>query len=438
MVALADTDGHVQMAGPQARVAKALGVMLRPAQPATQKPESALPGVVQRWAMHLAQPCKLSLQIHEVIKAFDQNFDALLTTDPLIRCVKGWFVLNVHDAVVVRVTGAAPPRLYSYYSVAMFQTYSAQPLMLQTGDGVPLAATHHCPARDASTHPQFIVVGSATAVPRGFYRRFGEYAASRGLHVIATDYRGIGESKAMCPIDARGRPTLKGYQMQYADWSRHDLAAAVAYADQRGAVYLVGHSLGGHALGQLPNHGAVRAAYFCGSGAGWAGWMPPMERIKVWALWNLLGPMATAWLGYQPMSQFGMGEDLPMGVYRDWKRWCGFAHYFFDDPAADAQAIAQQFAHVRCPIAACVSTDDKWAPPASRDAFFKGYTHAPVQAIDLSPKALGVQEIGHMGYFRAAVGERLWPQMLEWLGYHGLEAGQTASKNRESMGQPLK
>jgi predicted alpha/beta hydrolase len=277
-------------------------------------------------------------------------------------------------------------------------------LSLTADDGYALAASHYSAPSD-----QFIVVGSATAVPRWFYSKFAEFAQARGINVITTDYRGIGESK---------RGSLKGFEMDYADWSRYDLAAAVVYAAQRGKVWMVGHSLGGHALGQLPQPNVLQAAYLCGVGAGWHGWMPRPERYRAWALWNLVGPIATRIYGYQPMSKFGLGEDIPMGAYRDWKRWCAHPHYFFDDP--EAKAITDKFADVRIPIAAAVSTDDLWAPPTSRDAFFKGYRNAPVEAIDLDPRSLGVKQVGHMGYYRAQVGEQLWPQMLAWLGRHGL------------------
>lgn len=291
----------------------------------------------------------------------------------------------------------------------------SQDITLTAADGTLLAATHYSPDQESrdphSMRAQFIVIGSATAVPRGFYKRFCEFAASLGLHALATDYRGIGDSK---------RGSLKGFEMDYADWSKQDLAAAVRYASERGECYLVGHSLGGHAIGQLPEPNVLRAAFVCGTGAGWAGWMPPLERFKVGLLWNVIGPVVTRYYGYQPMSQLGLGEDIPLGVYRDWKRWCSFPRYFFDDPAADAQAIAAQFDQVRLPIAAAVSTDDLWAPPASRDAFFSGYRHAPVERIDLSPRECGVAGIGHMGYFRKEVGAHLWPKMLDWLAQHGL------------------
>jgi predicted alpha/beta hydrolase len=274
----------------------------------------------------------------------------------------------------------------------------------QALDGYPIVSTVYPAASD-----ELIVVAGATAVPRGFYRRFAEYAQSRGINVITTDYRGIGDSK---------QDTLKGFEMDYADWSKYDLAASVRWASERGRVWLVGHSLGGHAIGQLPDPNIVRAAYVCGVGAGWHGWMPQPERMKVWVMWNLLGPVATRILGYMPMSKLGIGEDLPMGVYRDWKRWCHFPHYFFDDAAA--KHITSKFANVRLPIAANVSSDDLWAPPKSRDAFFSGYTGTRVQPIDISPQQLGVSDIGHMGYFRAHVGERLWPKMIDWFRQHGL------------------
>ena len=83
--------------------------------------------------------------------------------------------------------------------------------------------------------------------------------------------------------------------------------------------------------------------------------------------------------------------------------------------------MTDKFAEVRIPIAAAVSTDDLWAQPASRDAFFNGYSGTQVERIDLSPAALGAAQVGHMGYVRVQVGEALWPQMLGWLGQHGLK-----------------
>lgn len=77
--------------------------------------------------------------------------------------------------------------------------------------------------------------------------------------------------------------------------------------------------------------------------------------------------------------------------------------------------MTDRFNDVRILIAAAVAADHLWAPPASRDAFFKGYVNAKIECIDLSPHNFDVPNIGHMGYYRASVGEKLWPQILMWL-----------------------
>jgi predicted alpha/beta hydrolase len=288
---------------------------------------------------------------------------------------------------------------------------STQDIELIAADGYRLAATHFAPDALNATNSdvQFIVVGSATAVPRGFYKRFAEFANKHGVNVLTVDYRGIGGSK---------HAPLRGFDMAYADWSRLDLAAAVQWCTQRGRTWLVGHSLAAHAIGQLPAPNDLQAAYICGGGAGWHGWMPFPENLKVLMLWHVIGPVSTRLLGYMPMSRFGGGEDLPMGVYHDWKYWCRFPHYFFDDPKA--KHITDHFAEVHIPIAATAATDDLWAPPKSRDAFFNGFVNAKVERIDITPQAFGVSSIGHLGYYRAQVGEKLWPQMLQWLQGKGL------------------
>ncbi len=271
-------------------------------------------------------------------------------------------------------------------------------------DGHSLVSSFFAADSDA-----YVVVGGATGVPRGFYRRFALFAQSRGINVVTTDYRGMGDSKSQ---------PLKGFDMNYVDWSQLDLAATIEWASRRGRVWLVGHSLGGHAIGLLPEPNRLAAAYVCGTGAGWSGWMTGGERLKVELMWKVAGPIVTRLLGYLPSRALGIGEDLPLGVYRDWRHWCSFPRYFFDDPKAEE--LVKGFSDIRLPIAAAVSTDDAWAPPKSRDAFFSGYKNAPLECIDFTPAQLGVAQVGHVGYFRPSVGKALWPKMLQWLSLHGL------------------
>lgn len=281
----------------------------------------------------------------------------------------------------------------------------AQRIVLHAADGYALTALRYTAAAPLRGH---LVVAGATGVPQGFYRRFAEFTASRGYATLTLDYRGIGLSAPR---------SLKGFRMDYLDWARLDLAAAVdAMRSPDLPLYMVGHSYGGHAFGLLPNHESVAAFYTFATGAGWHGWMPRLERAKVWLMWNLLGPVLTRAMGYLPWSRLGMGEDLPLDVYRQWKHWCQYPKYFFDDPAM--RELAGSFARVRTPMLAANALDDLWAQPRSRDAFMSGYRNAAWQSLDIDPAASGLGSIGHMGYFKARA-RPLWEESLRWLEANG-------------------
>jgi predicted alpha/beta hydrolase len=269
---------------------------------------------------------------------------------------------------------------------------------LPARDGYPLAATLF----QAAGRPRGrIIVAGATGVPQRFYRRFAEHAQQAGFTVLTLDYRGIGQSRPA---------SLRGFDMQYTDWGKLDLAAAVdAMADGPLPLYWVGHSYGGHALGMLPNHQRVTAAYALGVGAGWHGWMPWYESLRVRFMWATVLPWLTRWKGYSPWAMLGIGEDLPAGVFWQWRHWCRFPRYFFDDPAS--AWVHDAFASVRTPLVAATALDDLWAMPRSRDAFFDGYRQAPQQRRNLDPAQYG--KLGHMGYFRAHA-QPLWQEMLDW------------------------
>ncbi|OFA02912.1 alpha/beta fold hydrolase [Duganella sp. HH101] len=274
-------------------------------------------------------------------------------------------------------------------------------LTLTAADGYPVVATLYPAAGAAKAQ---LIVASATGVPQGYYRRFAEFAAARGYRVLTLDYRGIGLSSPA---------TLKGFDVDFLDWGRLDLAAAVDYmADTALPLLMIGHSYGGHALGLLPNQHKIAACYLFGTSAGWHGWMPPLERVKVWITWHIAGPLLTRWHGYLAWSKLGMGEDLPLSIYRQWKRWCGFPRYFFDDPRMGD--IRSSYDRVRMPVMAVNALDDLWAPPASRDAFMAGYRNASVTTADIDPARAGIGAIGHMGYFRASA-QPLWEDALGWL-----------------------
>lgn len=247
-----------------------------------------------------------------------------------------------------------------------------------------------------------IILASATGVPQAFYRRFSEFATQQGYQVLTFDYRGVGKSSP---------EHLKGFEMSYLDWGKLDLAGAIDYlSDEKKPLFVVGHSYGGQALGLTPNHAKVTAMYCFGTGAGWHGYMPLKERLKVQVIWNIVFPPMVAATGYLPWSKLNMGADLPKGVYQQWRKWCKNPTYFFADP--EQIQLKQLYAQVKTPIYAVSALDDDWALPNSRYAFMKHYKNAEMHYINISANEIGLKQIGHMGYFRQG-SEAIWENIFK-------------------------
>ncbi|MFM7597286.1 MAG: alpha/beta fold hydrolase [Actinomycetota bacterium] len=273
-------------------------------------------------------------------------------------------------------------------------------MIVEALDGYPIATRRY----ETDGARARIVVAGATGVPQGFYRSFAAHAAARGFDAITFDYRGVGDSAP---------DTLRGFRMDYRDWARLDMASVLHSASGDLLLHLVSHSYGGHALGLLPDPSIVMTMHAYGTGSGWKGWMPRSERLRVAFLWNVFGPTIVSTRGYLAWKRFGLGEDLPVDVYRQWKRWCRYPGYWFDDPEIGAEMRAL-FARVTVPITAINAVDDRWSSPAARDAFFRHYVNADLTVRDLQPAELGQSSIGHMGYFRRG-SEPLWDELLDEL-----------------------
>jgi predicted alpha/beta hydrolase len=257
---------------------------------------------------------------------------------------------------------------------------AAETLTLIQRDGVPINALRYA-AR--GTVRGRLMVGGTTGVPQLFYKAFAEFASARGYTTLTLDYRGIGLS----------RPTsLKGSRIAYLDWAHQNLAAAIeAMAQLSLPLFMVGHSFGGHAFGLLPNQERVARFYTFATRAGWHGWMSHAERLKVAFLWRVVGPLLVRWKGYLASRRLGLGEDLPLDVFRDWKHWCRYPRYFFDDPAMTH--VAARFGRITTPIVAANALDYRRASSASRDAFMAGYRNAPWRPADIDRATAGLGPI---------------------------------------------
>lgn len=274
-------------------------------------------------------------------------------------------------------------------------------LVIPARDGYPLSAT----VFGGQGASDWVVVNSATAVPRGYYARFARFLASEGWSVVTYDYRGIGGSRP---------ERLRGFPARMRDWAQQDAAGVLDWVDGCSAsrVAAVGHSFGGQALGLLPQTDRLAAAVLVGAQSGywrlWDGW----RRLPVAALWHVLIPGLSTACGFFPARLLGMGENSPAGVAREWAAWGRQPGYVTD---ADGGALAGGYARLRCPLRSYSFSDDTFAPPRAVEALLGFYSSARVERRALTPRDLGVRAFGHWAFFRERFREPPWTEAAAWL-----------------------
>jgi predicted alpha/beta hydrolase len=273
------------------------------------------------------------------------------------------------------------------------------PLTLVTDDGLPIAATRF---RARGVRRGVALVAPATGAPQHYYRPFAEHLASAGWDVLTWDWRGVAESRfGLSPRDPR---------LTMGAWGRHDLAAAIAWADRRAdglPVVVVGHSFGGQAVGLAPNADRIDALALVASQHGWLGHWPLRSRVGLCLLWYLAVPLVSTLLGRWPSSWLARGEDLPGGVAREWAAWCR---------SRDYHGAWEGHRRLRARVHALTFDDDPIAPPGAAAALLAEYAWSVATVHrHVAPLDVGVDAIGHFGFFREGRVPGLWRELLDFL-----------------------
>ena len=282
---------------------------------------------------------------------------------------------------------------------------------IPANDGYLLGATLFLP-RGTKRHA--VLISSATAVPRQFYRGFAGYLANRGCAVLTYDYRGTGGSRQKALTGYNQPKSLVGFKASMSDWAALDVAAAVSWTRERYhnlPFAFVGHSFGGQALGLIPNNSEVSRALFIAAQAGTWKLMTSPERYRVYALLNFLGLPLTRLLGYMP-GRAGLGLDLPKGVFEQWVSWVMSPRYMFDDKGLDA---LQNFPKYHGALRALCLTDDPWATRPAVELLCSGFTSITPEIVSIRPEEADAKKIGHFGFFRSEHRDTLWRGAAEWI-----------------------
>jgi predicted alpha/beta hydrolase len=266
-------------------------------------------------------------------------------------------------------------------------------------DGYPLAADVWPAERPATT----VAINSAMGVPRRYYRAFAGHLAAQGMAVVSYDYRGIGDSAPK---------RLRGFPARARDWGQLDFAGVLGWMRAQhptAATAVVGHSIGGQLLALAPNADQLAGAVLVGAQAGsWRHW-PGLNRLGMAALWYAVIPALATLAGRLPMSWFGLGQDVPSGVAREWARWGRSRDYLFDPRHG---LPLSGYARLDIPVRAYSFADDRYAPRPSVEALLRRFPAAQIEHHHGSREG---GRVGHFGFFRAGVVPALWGEASEWL-----------------------
>jgi predicted alpha/beta hydrolase len=188
------------------------------------------------------------------------------------------------------------------------------------GDGFPLGGELFLPEGPPKA---VVLIAGAMAVRASFYAPLASHVAAQGAAALIVDYRGIGASRPP------GR--LQDFQATFHDWGVSDLAGACDWLAERFRqlpLLWVGHSAGGQLMG-LVHPTPVRAALFIAAGTAWWKGYRGLPRALMLSLWYAIFPVTLALAGYLPMRRFRQGDDVPVGVAKEWAQWGRDPRYVF-------------------------------------------------------------------------------------------------------------
>ena len=258
--------------------------------------------------------------------------------------------------------------------------------------------------RPEDTPRAVAVLHGATGVPHRFYADFATWlATTQDIACLTYDYRDFGAS-------ARG--PMKASTATMADWGVHD--QQVARDHLRNAfpgvqLWVIGHSLGGFMLPFQKDLDQIDRVITVASGPAHVTAHPLPYRIYAAAYWYLVGPVATAMAGYMPGKRLRFGNDIPSGVFWQWRRWCT-SRGFFAAEIGDGLPMPD-WTGLKAPLKVVAIKDDVLIPPVNVWQLMPFYRAAPTTQLVIDPPVYGLDRVGHIAPF-SAKNRALWPDLI--------------------------
>lgn len=249
-----------------------------------------------------------------------------------------------------------------------------------------------------------------TAAKRGVYRKFIRYIAEQGYICSLVDYRGFGASKGA---------SLKGSDIRYSDLGRKDLPAVKAYLQARFdalPLYMVAHSAGGQQIGFMPDMDGIEGAITFGVSAAHLKAMPWGYRAQSLFFFYGVTPLSILLTDYVAAERLGLMEDLPKGLAQEWRDWCSVPDYFFDPRFYGVTVPRGHFQDFKFPWHNYHTADDAISTPTNIRNFWKHVKSSePITFETIEPQAVGLKRLDHFGYFKSALRESVWRDVVQRL-----------------------
>ncbi len=268
-------------------------------------------------------------------------------------------------------------------------------------DDFQIAATFF---ESLSPSEEIVVIAPATAATQLYYKSYARYVAhERRMNVLTFDYRGVGES-----LDG----DIQESDATMSDWGFKDLKAAINWAyDQNYTVYLLGHSIAGQLYPFTETANKVCASYFVGSQTASVHFWEGKEKIFLMLFWRLLLPLVTKVYGYLPGWTLGAQTPVPKGVAEEWRSW----GLHKDGAIRGMSELQNLYSQVTGYIHFLNIGDDKiLAPRNAMEQLKWRYFSARTTMESVFPEDIGVEEIGHFGFFRSDFKPSLWSKPLDY------------------------
>ena len=284
---------------------------------------------------------------------------------------------------------------------------------LAAHDGHSLAGYRFDPASSAPSPKAAIVIAPAMAVPQSFYAPFAQHLSTIGYAVWTFDYRGTGKSL---------RGSMRGAKADLTDWYARDYDAVVnlaADACPGAPVFVVGHSFGGQSAPLLPSRARLAGLINIAVGSGALRHNTPRIRRTAPLMWHLMAPLLCPIFGYFPGEHIGVIGNIPTGAMFQWRRWCLTPDYILSGEPGAREA----YASAAFPVLGLTFADDELLLEAGSRMIHDAYRKRPVDYRLITPAQVGLERIGHFGFFKPQSEKALWPLVTKWIEeQHSLQA----------------